>query len=59
MSTAVPVHAHRHEAMILSPDELSELFSASPGLSVLIAPPSPGAELIVFNDISFSTHPKL
>ena len=59
MSIAVPVHAHRHEAIILSPDELSELFSASPGLSVLIAPPSTGAELIVFNDISFFIHPPL
>jgi hypothetical protein len=59
MSAAVPVHAHRHEAMILSPDKLSELFSASPGLSVVIAPPSPGAELIVFSGISFFTHPPL
>ena len=59
MSAAVPVHAHRHEAMILSPNKLLELFSASPGLSVLIAPPSTGAELIVFSDISFSTQPPL
>lgn len=46
-------------AMILSPDELSELCAASPRLSVLIAPPVTGAELSVFGDIPFSTHPKL
>ncbi len=46
-------------AMILSPDELSELCAALPGLSVLIAPPVTGAELRVFGDIPFSAHPPL
>ena len=59
MSAAVPVHAHRHAAVIFSPDERSKLRSASPGISVLIAPPSTGAELIVFSDISFFTYPPL
>jgi thiamine biosynthesis lipoprotein len=42
-------------AMILSPDELSELCATSPSLSVLTAPPASGATLSAFGHIPFIT----